>query len=67
MVRVLIVDRTGAALAGAFALVGGVGNEKKRDSDNGEDGEENERKHQVLPGPSPIVACVPVAANVICS
>jgi len=64
---VLIVDRVDTALASAFALVGAVGNNEKRDPDNGEDGEENERKHQVLPGPSPFLACEPVAASVIYS
>ena len=62
MVGVLIVDGAGAALAGALALIGGVGDEEERDSENGKDGEENERKHQVLPGPSPIVACVAAPA-----
>ena len=65
--RVLVVDGVDAALAGASALIGAVGDSQKRYPDNGEYGEENEDNHQVLPGPSPFVACVPVAANLFCS
>jgi len=44
--RALVADGVDAALAGAFALVGGVGDEEKCDSEDGEDGEKDERKHR---------------------
>lgn len=50
----LVVDGIGAALAGAFALIGAVGDHEKCDSDDGKDSEENERNHQVLPRPEPV-------------
>jgi hypothetical protein len=61
---VLIVDGVDAALTGAFALVGAVGDEEECDPDDGEDGEKYERNHQQLPGPSPtVMASRAVAAS----
>jgi len=56
VLRTLVVHGVDAALAGAPALVGGIGNDEKGDPDNGEDGEENEGNHQLLPGPGPLLA-----------
>ena len=53
VLRSLVVDGIHAALTRAFALIGAVGDEEKRDSYHGKDGEENERDHQMLPGPEP--------------
>ena len=46
VVRALIADRVHAALPGAFALVGGVSDEEKSDTEDGEDSEKDERKHR---------------------
>ena len=54
VLRPLVVDGIDAALASAFALVRAVGNNKKCDSDNRKDSEENERNHEVLPGAEPV-------------
>jgi hypothetical protein len=45
----LVVNGIEAALTSAAALIGAIGNNEKCDSDDGEDSEENEGNHQVLP------------------
>ena len=62
--RLLVVHGVDSALAGAFALVGAIGDNEKPNPDNGEDGEENEGNHQVLPGPNPLLACAVQASSV---
>lgn len=63
----LVVDGIDADLASALALVGTAGDNEKCDSDDAKDGEENKRNHQVLPGPSPLMACAREAASHYCS